>query len=82
MTIFEKRDTERHRRDINLCKPVSLPDATGFSGSAPEEIEAKTSVFFADYSEEHTTPAKSTPITQSIGRTAAQKPAISKDKEV
>ena len=82
MTVFEKMDTQRHRRDINLCKPVSLPDATGFSGVAPDEVDAKTSAFFADYSEEHTTPTKSIPIAKSIGRTAAQEPAISKDKEV
>ena len=82
MTIFEKIDTQRHRRDINLCKPVSQPDATGFSGIAPNEIEAKPSAFFADYSEEHSTPAKSVPIAKSISRIAAEKPAISKDKEV
>ena len=82
MTIFEKIDTQRHRRDINLCKPVSQPDATGFSGVASDEIEAKTSAFFADYSEEHSTSAQSVPIAKSIGRSATQKPAISKDKEV
>lgn len=82
MTIFEKLDMQRHRRDINLCKPVSLPDATGFSGVAPDEIETKPSVFFADCSEEHSTRAKTVPITKSIGRIPAQKQATSKDKEV
>ena len=82
MTIFEKIDTQRHRRDINLCRPVSLPDATGFSGVAADEIDAKPSSFFADYSEEHSMPAKSVPIAKSIGRSATQTPAISKDKEV
>lgn len=66
MTIFEKIDTQRHRRDINLCKPVSQPDATGFSGAVPDEIEAKPSVFFSDYSAEHSTPVKSIPIVKSI----------------
>jgi len=80
MTIFERIDRQRHRRDINLCKPVSQPDATGFSGVAPDEIQPPS--FFADYSEEHSTSEKSAPIAKSIGRVAAQKPAISKDKEV
>ena len=82
MTIFERIDTERHRRDINLCKPVSQPDATGFSGVSPDQIEARPSAFFADYSEEHSTPGKPEPIAKSISRIGAQKPAISKDHEV
>ena len=82
MSIFEKIDTERHRRDINLCKPVSQPDATGFSGVEPGAIEAKPSAFFADYSEEHSVPEKSVPIAKSIGRIAPQKPTISIDKKV
>jgi hypothetical protein len=53
MTIFEKIDTERHRRDINLCKPVSQSDATGHLGAEPDAIEPKTSAFFADDSEEN-----------------------------
>ncbi len=36
MKIFEKIDIERHRKDINLCKPVSQPDATGFSEAEPD----------------------------------------------
>ena len=36
MSIFEKIDTARHRRDINLCKPQSEPDATGFSWAEPD----------------------------------------------
>ena len=83
MTIFEKIDMQRHRRDINLCKPVSQPDATGFSGVAPDEIETKSSsAFFADYTEEHSSPAKSVPIAKSIGRSGTQMPAMSKEKEV
>lgn len=81
MSIFEKIDTERHRRDINLCKPVSQPDATGYSGVGPDEMAAKPTAFFADYSEEHSTPAKPGLLAKSISRIAGQKAAISKDKE-
>lgn len=77
MPIFEKIDMERHRRDINLCKPVSQPDATGYSGVESDEIRTNPSPFFADISEEHSTPAKSAPIA-----IAPRKPAISRDKEV
>jgi hypothetical protein len=66
MKIFERIDMQRHRRDINLCKPVSQPDATGFSGAGPDEIEATPSAFFSDHSEENSTPAKSLPIAKSI----------------
>lgn len=50
MKIFEKIDTERHRRDINLCRPVSQPDATGFSGVEPEAMEPTRSASIKDYS--------------------------------
>lgn len=66
MTIFEKIDMQRHRRDINLCKPVSQPDATGFSGAGSDEIEAKPSAFLSGHSAEQSTPAKSVPIAKSI----------------
>ena len=82
MTIFEKIDMARHRRDVNLCKPLSQPDATGFSGVAPDEIETKPSVCFSDYSEEHGIAAKTVPIAKANLRIASQMPAISKDKEV
>jgi hypothetical protein len=81
MTIFEKINTERHRRDINLCRPVSQPDATGFSGTEPDATDAKPSAFFADCPEEHSAPEKSVPIAKSIAQFAAEKPAQSKDKE-
>lgn len=72
MSIFEKIDTERHRRDINLCRPVSQPDATGFSVAESDAIKPNPSAFSDDYSGEHTIPGKSvTPIgfigTQAIG---------------
>lgn len=66
MAIFEKIDMQRHRRDINLCKPVSQPDATGFSGAGPDEIEAKPSASLSGHSAEHSTPVKSIPIVKSI----------------
>ena len=63
MSIIEKSDVERHRRDINLCRPVSQPDATGFSVAEPEEIKPNPSAFSDDYSREHAIPGKSvTPI--------------------
>lgn len=80
MTIFEKIDTHRHRRDLDLCKAVSQPDATGFSGVVPDEAEAKPCAFFADDIEEDSLEAKSAPIAKSTGNTAAQEPTISKDK--
>lgn len=63
MRIFEKIDTARHRRDINLCRPVSQPDATGFSGAEPEAIEPIPPARIEDYSTERPMPDKSaTPI--------------------
>lgn len=59
MTIFEKIDTARHRKDINLCRPVSQPDATGFSVAEPNAIEPGPSTFSDDYSGEQTVPGKS-----------------------
>jgi len=36
MTIFEKLDTERHRRDINLCKPMqTIPKKIAQGESMP-----------------------------------------------
>src|SRR6266700_6208216 len=63
MSIIKKSDVERHRRDINLCRPVSQPDATGFSVAEPDEIKPNPSAFSDDYSREHAIPGKSvTPI--------------------
>ena len=66
MRIFEKVDTARHRRDINLCTPVSQPDATGFSVAEPDAIP-NPPVLFHDSSEEPTIPPKTvTPIANSV----------------
>ncbi len=63
MKIFEKIDIARHRRDINLCRPVSQPDATGYSGAESDGIPDPSESFEVS-SEEHTIPVKSaTPIT-------------------
>jgi len=78
MSIFEKIDTERHRRDINLCRPISQPDATGFSVAEPDEIKPNPSAFSDDYSREHAIPAKSvTP----IGFIGTQAPGVSKSAQ-
>ena len=50
MKIFEKIDTERHRRDMNLCRPVSQTDANGFSGVEPEAMEPTRSASIEDHS--------------------------------
>jgi hypothetical protein len=66
MSIFEKIEPARHRRDMYLCRPVSQPDATGFSGAEPDAIESTPSAFIDDYLIEHTIPGKSatpTPVT-------------------
>jgi len=57
MTIFEKIDTERHRRDIYLCEPLSRPDATSVSVAQPDVIP-NPSVLLEHPPEESTTPAK------------------------
>ena len=81
MSIFEKIDTERHRRDINLCKPVSQPDATGFSVAEPDAIPGP-SASIEDSSERPTIPAKTvTPIANSVRRFNSRAPAGSKSTE-
>jgi hypothetical protein len=72
MSIIEKSDVERHRRDIDLCRPVSQRDATGFSVAEPDAIKPNPSAFSDDYLREHSIPGKSvTPIgfigTQALG---------------
>lgn len=81
MSIVGKKDIDRHRKDIYLCKPVSLPDATGFSGVEPDTVEG-SSAFGADYSEEHSIREKAAQIARSIGRIVPQKSGISQVKRV
>jgi hypothetical protein len=81
MPIFKKIDTERHRRDIFLCGPVSQPDATGFSVADPDAI-SNPSVSFDDFSQEPTIPAKTvTPIANSVRRLNPQRPLVFKSTE-
>lgn len=75
MSIFEKIDTERHRRDINLCKPVRQPDASGLSGVEPGAIEPIPSAFNEDCSARRAIPNKSMIPTLVIGTQGA---AVSK----
>jgi len=78
MSIFEKIDTTRHRRDINLCKPVSQPDATGFSVEEPDATKLNPPAFSDDCSGEHTIPGKSvTP----IGFIGTQAPGVAKSTQ-
>jgi hypothetical protein len=81
MPIFKKIDTERHRRDIFLCGPVSQPDATGFSITEPDGIPNQ-SASFDDFSQQPTIPAKSvTPIVNSVRRLNPLGPPVSKSTE-
>ena len=78
MSIIEKSDVERHRRDINLYRPVSHPDVTGFSVAEPDEIKPNASAFSDDYSREHAIPGKSvTP----IGFIGTRAPGVSKSTQ-
>ena len=78
MTIIKKSDVERHRRDINLCRPASQPDATGFSVAEPDEIKPNPSALSDDYSREHAIPGKSvTP----IGFIGTRAPGVSKSTQ-
>jgi hypothetical protein len=75
MSIFEKIDTARHRRDIYLCRPVSQPDATGFSVAEPDSIPNPSP---EDCAEEPAIPVKSlTPIANSTHRLSPPKPSVS-----
>lgn len=75
MQIFEKIDTARHRRDINLCRPVSQPDATGILGAEPKAIEPILSASIEDHSAE---PGKSVTPTLVVG---SQPVAVSKETQ-
>jgi len=63
MTIFEKIDTVRHRRDINLCKPVSQPSTAEVSPAEPGASKPKPATFLKHSTTESAIPANSvTPI--------------------
>ena len=81
MPIFKKIDTERHRRDIFLCVPVSPPDATGYSIAEPDGIPVQAASS-EDSSREPAIPAKSaTPIADSVRRFNPRRPPVSKTTE-
>jgi len=59
MSIIEKKDKEshlsqRHRRDIFLCEPLSQPDATGYSVVLPDAAGTNPPRFADDYAAEIT----------------------------
>ena len=58
MSIFEKIDPERHRRDIYLCKPVSQPSPVSVSPPEPEARKRGLSRFLKDLTTESAIPAK------------------------
>ena len=81
MTVFEKINMESQRRGIDLGRPVSQPDATGFSGTESDATDTMPSAFFAECPEEDYVSETSVPITKSTSNCAAEKPAESKGKE-
>lgn len=59
MNIFERVDTERHRRDINLCKPGSQPSTAEVSAAEPHASKPKPGTFLKHSSTESAIPANS-----------------------
>ena len=65
--------------DIHLVPVVSLPDATGFSGSDLETTKASPSGFAQDFLADHSSsPAALAPADQVIGSGSSQAPVGSK----
>ncbi len=63
MTLIKKRDVEKHfaarrRARTHPFIPTSQPDATGFSGPAPDAIPANPKGFVKDFLGDHSVPAK------------------------
>jgi hypothetical protein len=63
MTLIKKRDVEKHfaarrRARTHPFIPASQPDATGFSGPAPDSIPVKQKGFAKDFLGEHSVPVK------------------------
>jgi len=77
MTIFEKIDTERHRRDINLCKPLSRPCTAEVSPAEPGAGKPKPPVSLKHSTAESAISANSaTPISTPIRRIDQETPAV------
>lgn len=66
MSILEKIVIGRHHRDINLSRASELARCNRLFRAESEAIEAKPPAFFADYSDEHSTPGNPVPIAKSI----------------
>ncbi len=84
MSLTKKSDAKNHlsarfRNEIHLDKPVSEPDATGFSQDEPGARKDTSSDFAEDFQVEHSFSAialaPSDPLTGSLG---PQSPATSK----
>ncbi len=85
MSLIKKSDVKNHLspRDltkIHLCRPLSQPDATGYSVAEPDAINANPSDFAADFVTEHSSSGTSlSPADPKTGSTYAQAPAVSKN---
>jgi hypothetical protein len=63
MTLIKKRDVKKHfaarrRARTHPFISASQPDATGFSGPAPDSIPVKQKGFAKDFLGEHSVPVK------------------------
>jgi len=80
MSIFEKTDRARHRRDINLCRPVSQPDATGFSVAEPDATPNPAELSY-ESSQGPAIPAKTVTSIGNSMRLGPLRPPITKSTE-
>lgn len=84
MSITKKSDVKnhlsaRHRTEIHLYRPVSQPDATGFSLAEPGTIEPVPSGFAEDFVAEHSSSDIALePAHQSTHPVAPQAPEVSR----
>ena len=84
MSLTKKSDVKnhlsaRHRREIHLYRPVSQPDATGFSLAEQGTIEPVLSDFTEDFVAEHSSsdiPLE--PADQLTHSVSSQTPKVSK----
>jgi hypothetical protein len=77
MTIFEKIDRVRHRRDINLCKPVTQPNTAEVSPAEPDAGQPNPPTFLKQSTTERGILAKSvTPISTPIKLMDHETPAV------
>ena len=82
MSIFEKIDTERHRRDIYLCKPVSQPSTADVSPAEPDARKPNSSTSLKNSTTESAIPANSvTPISSPMSLIDHETSAVSKSTQ-